>query len=1711
LINEVGTVQNVVAGNRIGTTADGLAALGNGDTGIRITGGATTNRIGTNGDGVSDMAERNIISGNTFAMSIDGGTTAFNTVAGNYIGLNALGAPLGNTLGGVSIHVGAHDNTIGGPTPAFRNVIAANAGSGTFLGNGVFIHSADQNVVQNNFIGTDVTGTLDYGNAADGILVTTNAAKNRIEENVIAGNDGFGIEVTAAASGTRIIANSIFDNGGLGINLIGPADLASGVTPNDALDADSGPNGLQNFPVISTAIQSGVTLTITGTLSSAPSSSFALEFFSSEAPDASGFGEGARYLGTAAVTTDAAGDASFSVSITAAFPLVGHVVTATARDASGNTSELSAAVAVTPPPTVTLSGTVYDDRNGNGLFDAGEAGIPNVTVKLAVQRIAGFFIVDTQITDASGDYSFLNVPPGEHIIAEYQPADFLDGQEHVGSLGGFDLGNDNFAVEVGSAGGVGTGYDFGEELPSSLSGTVFVDFNQDGMPESFEQLPNVLLTLWRENPDGSFLLIGNQATDAGGNYHFDNLRPGTYRIEELQPQGFDNGQERAGTLGGDTSAHNVIAHIVVPGGSAGTGYDFPERLAASLSGGVFLDRNNSGTADSGDDLLPNVMVYLFRESSDGSLTGVQTIATDGNGAYLFKGVLAGTYRIVAGQPADLNDGAAQAGSLGGDTSVNNVIAHIVVPTSAGGTGYFFTERPAGSVSGGVFLDHDNDDVLGFSDSALPNVTVRLRRENPDGTVSAGQVTTTDAIGNFSFAGVLAGTYQLVELQPPGVTDGPELPGSLGGDTSASFNDVIFHIVVTPGAAATGYYFFERPLSSVGGYVFLDKNNDGIFNLVDEQGIPNVTVQLSGVIDGPGGGAVLVQTQTTDARGNYSFNDLPPGTYSIVENQPAGYSDGPEQVGSLGGEVTVNDLIASIVVPPAASATGYNFVERPLSWTGQGQTVNWSDPGNWGGTTPIPGGRLLFGPGAPTRSFNDLPADFPIASIAFTGGDYTVTGNRIKVGGSGITVQGGNVTLNLAMQIDPIDLPIVNQIDPIELPIVVAPGSQLTLAGVLSGPAGLYKDGLGTLVLSGANTYRGTTAIKEGTLSVQNPLALAIDAGPAEIFGGATLELKGGITIVGGLLRLHSAIDAGPAEIVSSAGSNTWSGPIDLAIDAGPAEIVVAAGSQLALSGVIGGAGGIDKLGAGTLVLSGANTYAGATHVAGGVLNLRNSLALGCSRVGTEVLDGARLELQGDIAVTGETLAFRGGSTELRSVSGLNSWSGAIQLPPGTDQSFVVFKVEAGSENIVSGPVSGGSGAGLTKEGAGTLVLSGANTYAGKTIIEQGALRIENAMALGSTAGRTELIGGATLESRGDIVLNEPLVAVGSPPGSRLPSVTVRNLGGLLQINQSLQINPLLDFEIPSGTIVVTSAIAGNDDIVVEGPGTLVLTADNAALNGSITLLGGTLLVNGSWANVPVHVLGGVLGGTGVVGPITPAGGAIQGAIYQSSPLVAGQIDLVVGGTAAADSIGFNPAPGGRIEATLNGTSLGAFTPTGRLIVYAGGGDDDVQVAGSIGTSAWLYGEAGNDRLKGGAGNNVLLGGAGDDLLVGGAGRDLLIGGDGSDRLVGNADDDILIAGTTAYDGNAAALDAVMAEWTSGRAYGDRIANLQGAGRGVRLNGDVLLTVDGVAASVRDDGAADVLTGSAGRDWFFANLDAGTRDKLTDLAAAEFASDLDFIG
>ncbi len=325
---------NTITGNYVGTDLTGTVALANG-TGGGNRAGVFVDGVASNTIGGSSVGAGNVISGHSTGAGVEffsSGATG-NVVQGNRIGTNAAGtAALPNGVG-VSVEIGS--NTIGGAAAGAGNLISGNTRGIDLDG-----ESVSGVLVRGNRIGTDAAGTGALGNGT-GVLVDSFASGNTIggtgagEGNTIAYNSTLGIDLQRGG-GNRLLGNLIHTNGGLGIDL-SPA----GVTANDAGDGDVGTNELQNFPEITAAVGGGA---VTGTLASAPSTTYRLEFFANASCDPSGNGEGARFVGATDVSTSAGGSASFSAN----FPLiaVGEFVTATATDPSGNTSEFSACVLV---------------------------------------------------------------------------------------------------------------------------------------------------------------------------------------------------------------------------------------------------------------------------------------------------------------------------------------------------------------------------------------------------------------------------------------------------------------------------------------------------------------------------------------------------------------------------------------------------------------------------------------------------------------------------------------------------------------------------------------------------------------------------------------------------------------------------------------------------------------------------------------------------------------------------------------------------------------------------------------------------------------------------------------------------------------------------------------------------------------------------------------------------------------------------------------------------------------------------------------------------------------------------------------------------------------------------------------------------------------------------------------------------------------------
>jgi hypothetical protein len=415
--------------------------------------------------------------------------------------------------------------------------------------------------------------------------------------------------------------------------------------------------------------------------------------------------------------------------------------------------------------------------------------------------------------------------------------------------------------------------------------------------------------------------------------------------------------------------------------------------------------------------------------------------------------------------------------------------------------------------------------------------------------------------------------------------------------------------------------------------------------------------------------------------------------------------------------------------------------------------------------------------------------------------------------------------------------------------------------------------------------------------------------------------------------------------------------------------------------------------------------------------------------------------EGTITVGGTSFTSAGGYDCY--VAKLNT-SGAVQWAdqmggPGDDEAFGVAVDGAGTIYTTGyfGSVAGGS------SGASADFDAGPATYTLTSPSAQGSAYISELTQPG------------------------PLTVTGMT-GVSTAGYTVRESGGYLQV-----------VDTASNTVLMSKVLADTTALTI-----------TAAAGVSTTL---TIDFSGGVFSSPVTFTGGS-GSNTLVGANVPETWSITGANTGKVGNVSfSKVANLVGGS-AADVFKFSA--GGSLSGRLNGSGGGdwldysglpATLPVTVNLVTGAATD----VAGGVSNIQNVRGGPGNDTLTGGRGN-ILIGGAGSNRLIdayagsAAAGRSLLIGGAGSSNLTAGAAGDILIAGTTTFDANYAALQSILAEWQSADSYLLRFQRLEGLATG-GLNGTNKLVW---GSTVKDTDRASVLNGGAGLDWFFANYPGG---------------------
>ena len=508
-------------------------------------------------------------------------------------------------------------------------------------------------------------------------------------------------------------------------------------------------------------------------------------------------------------------------------------------------------------PMGNVAGAVFLDQNGDGVPDATDT---NSLVGVVVMLKSNGTVVATTTTDAAGRYVFTNLVPGAYTIFETDPAGYTSTLP----------ANNTLAVTVLNGQTV-TGYNFYDTQPGSISGSVRVDVDGDGIAEAADTTGIAGVTVTLKNAGG--MTVASTTTTASGTYLFVNVMPGSYTVVETDLPGYASTTDRV--LPNDNRIPLTLAS-----GQVSTENNFFDTQYASVSGKVRVDANGNGVADPTDtNGIASVTVSL--KNAGGAV--VATVPTDAAGYYLFANVLPGAYTIVESD-------------LAGYTStlpVNNTLAVTLVSGTAS-TGNNFYDTLPGTVRGSVLVDLNGDGIVQTGDTnAIAGVAVTLKQGS---TVVA--TTTTDAQGGYSFTNVMPGSYTVVE-------------SDLAGYSSTLPVDNTDAVTVTADSTATAL-FYDTQKTAISGNVRLDVNGNGVVDAADTNGIAVVAVTLKQ-------GSTVVATTTTSASGAYSFTNVLPGAYTIVESDLAGYTS----------TLPVNNTLAVTLVSGVAS-TGNNFYDAVLT-------------------------------------------------------------------------------------------------------------------------------------------------------------------------------------------------------------------------------------------------------------------------------------------------------------------------------------------------------------------------------------------------------------------------------------------------------------------------------------------------------------------------------------------------------------------------------------------------------------------------------------------------------------------------------------------------------------------------------------------------------------------------------------------------------------
>ncbi len=527
-----------------------------------------------------------------------------------------------------------------------------------------------------------------------------------------------------------------------------------------------------------------------------------------------------------------------------------------------------------------ISGTVFEDIDGDGTIGTDEYGIEGASLTLTHPTYDFDF---TTTSKASGGFYLGGFPtlqytlaidpatvPGYNAVSE--PDAVIDHQTEV------DLEPVQYI----------TGVNFGFNGNAVIEGRIFYDLDPLNVLDPLDMgLVGVSMLLFDDQDNQ----IGATDAVAGGIFRFDNLIPATYKIwvdsstlpfgmlHTFDPNGYLDRQET----------------VTLTAGEVLTDMDFGFTGNTVVGGLVFLDLNGDGFQDIDENGLEDVGF---------TLTDLQTLETSQRfsneyGGYAVENLYAGSYRVEI-DPSTLPAGATPVSDRDG------TLDHQTEVTTVYGEGIYdvnFGYNANGSLAGVIFFDADGDGAQGPDDEGMEFLLVELRDDYGNLITS----TTTSYSGGFHFGNLDAGTYFVV-------VDSASIPQAAirTYDPDGVFDDQT-EVVLDTGEQRSGLDFGYLLNGTVFGGVFEDANGDGSPEGA-EDGISDVRLMLFD------DGGSLIDSVLTGLDGNYQFDDVVAGDYSVLVDAstlPAGYSqtfdtDGLETPGEVSFAVVAGEVAYGII-------------------------------------------------------------------------------------------------------------------------------------------------------------------------------------------------------------------------------------------------------------------------------------------------------------------------------------------------------------------------------------------------------------------------------------------------------------------------------------------------------------------------------------------------------------------------------------------------------------------------------------------------------------------------------------------------------------------------------------------------------------------------------------------------------------------------------